>query len=107
MAGSINIGAMRDFITISYELAVVSTVMGGRVQTFSPYEVPADVRPLSSSVAMKYGMDAMSDSYMVHLRPPAEGRPVKLVYEGVTYRVVSSERDKLNQFLTLIVTADR
>lgn len=107
MAGSVNIGAMRDFITISYELAKVSTALGGIVQTFSPYEVPADVRPLSSSVAMKFGVDTMSDSYMVMLRPPAEGRPVKVTYNSKTYRVISCEQDKVGQFMTLVMTADR
>ena len=102
-----NIGAMRDIITVSYENVVTVTPLGGRSRTFTDYEALADVQPLSSSSALKFGIDVMSDSYTVTLRPPATGRPIKITYETKEYKVISSERDKLNQFLRLIVEGKR
>ena len=99
-----NIGAFRDIVTIYFESAVTKTDMGSRVQTFESFDEPADVKQISSGNALRLGLDTMTDSYNVICRPPDTWRPVKVVYDSETYRVVSAQRDKVSQYLELIVT---
>lgn len=102
-----NLGTFRDIVTVYYELSETTTDMGSRSMTYTTYEEPADVRQLDSNVAIRYGLNVMSDNYSVKIRPPATGRPVLVLYGSTTYKVVSAQTDKVSQFMDLIITASR
>mgnify|MGYP001167107799 FL=1 len=105
MAGSVK--SFRDSITLYYVNETTVSDMGSRNHTYTTYDVWADVNQLSSDVALRYGVNEISDSYSVRTRPPASGRPVNVLYNSETYRVISSKMDKHNQWLDLIIVASR
>jgi len=101
MGGSVK--SFRDKITIYYVSTTTVTDMGSKNQTYSTYDVWADVNQLASDVALRYGVNEMVNAYSVRTRPPASGRPVKVLYGSNTCRVISSKTDKVGQWLDLII----
>ena len=104
MAGSVNIGAFRDEITIYYLSSQTVTAMGGRSKSFTSYTINADVKQISGSTSLRYGLDVQAKSYDVVCRPPSTSRPAKVVIGTDTYNVVSAEIDKVNQWLKMVIT---
>jgi len=101
MGGSVR--SFRDKITIYYVNTSTVTDMGSPSLTYSTYDVWADVNQLSSDVALRYGINEMVNAYSVRTRPPASGRPVKVLYGSNTCRVISSKIDKVSQWLDLVI----
>lgn len=98
---------MRDRVTLYYELAQSATDMGGRSMTYTTYTLWADVEQMDSGQSLRYGLDTLNDNIRARTRPPATGRPVLILYNSVTYKVVSAVTDKVSQFLTIIATDAR
>ena len=107
MPSRVNVGQFRDSITIYYVNTRSVTAMGDEVLTYTSYVVWADVNQINSTQSVYLGLNKDSKNYSVRLRPPASGRPVKILYNSVEYSIVSDSLDKVNQFLTLTVTNGR
>jgi hypothetical protein len=107
MASGINIGSFRDKIKVYFVKSQTTGDMGGRVLTYDIYSVNADVVQTKANQNLQMGLDAMSENYSVTCRPPAAGRPHLIDYRGEQFTVIHAERDKLNQFLYMIMTIKR
>lgn len=103
MAGRVNIGSFRDYIQVFYESGSTVSPLGSTVQTLASCNVHADVNQLDSRQSVYLGMNKDERGYSVRFRALQMIRPVKVVYNGVEMLVVSTNVDKLNRFMDLIV----
>jgi SPP1 family predicted phage head-tail adaptor len=106
MASRVNIGAFRDSIVLRYVIGQTKDSLGGKVLTFESYTIFADVQQASSSDLYRLGKDTLTNGYKVTCRPPTDARTYDVIYNGNSYKVISEQRDKVNQFLHLIITKD-
>jgi len=107
MGSKVNIGNFRDRVTVSFVASQAVSAQGSRTPTYTDYDLFADVRQMSNDQAQLYGLDVMSDNFMVICRPPATGRPARVTYNSEIFRVIAAERDKVSQFLRMIITTKR
>jgi len=103
-SGVKNIGAFRDVVKIYFESSQTTDDFGGSVIEYENYTLSADVNQVSSSQAMRLGLDLLSDNYTLTCRPPTNKRPLMVDYNGLSFRVISVQRDKLNKFLEITMT---
>lgn len=103
MAGIVNIGSFRDYIQVFYESGSTVSPLGSTVQTLSNLYVHADVNQMDGRQSVYLGLNRDTRAYSVKFRSLPMVRPVKIVYNGEEMQVISTNIDKLNRFMNLIV----
>jgi hypothetical protein len=98
---SVNCGAYRFPVTLYYIASETSSAMGSSVPSFTTYEVFADVQEMSDYQRLKLGMNIDESAFAITCRKPVAGRPIKLVYNSVTYRVTSCKMPRTGDVIEL------
>lgn len=99
----VNSGTYRFPITLYYLNSSSVDDMGSYVPTFTSYSVTADITPVSDAQRVKLGMNIEETAYRVTCRVPVStGRPVKLDYDSVEYRVTACTFSRLKDRMEMI-----
>jgi hypothetical protein len=103
MASIVNIGQMKDKITLHFITGSTADAQGSRTPTYKEVEVWGDVQPMRFDVAQRMNLNFLDSNYFVTCRAKNYARCAKVDYAGNEYTVISQEEEKDKQFLKLIM----